>query len=31
MSYELRLHDEDGEPEDDFPALDRSRGKTLWR
>ena len=24
-SYELRLHDEDGEPEDDFPALDRSR------
>jgi len=25
LSYELRLHDEDGEPEDDFPALDRSR------
>lgn len=24
-SYELRLHDEDGEPEDDFPALERSR------
>ena len=21
----VRLHDEDGEPEDDFPALDRSR------
>ncbi|CAE7909850.1 unnamed protein product, partial [Symbiodinium sp. KB8] len=23
--YELRLHDGDGEPDDDFPALDRTR------